>query len=278
MYLRKKSKNMKNKKRINQFKFKKLSEKSSNINLLIPNFITLVGLCLGVSSLKFALNGDWHLALITIFLAGLFDFLDGALARMLKATSMFGAQLDSLSDFMCFGITPAFIVYCFNYKIYNIFGWFSVVFYILCMVIRLARFNTDLIKNEQSDKSKDPTNQKKTQIYFFKGVPVTSSAMLVLLPIILMSDNGFGLNFNENFLKFGTPIYTIFISLLAISKIPTFSLKNIKINRKYFSLTILGIGLVIILFITYPWRIIPVILFLYLISIIFTMIKYNKNN
>jgi CDP-diacylglycerol--serine O-phosphatidyltransferase len=266
---------MKNNKKINHFRLKKFSEKSPNINFLIPNLITLIGLCLGISSLKFAFNGDWHFSLILIFLAGLFDFLDGAFARILKATSVFGAQLDSLSDFMCFGITPGFIIYCFNYKLYNIFGWSSVIFYILCMVIRLARFNTELIKSEQSDGQKE-NNSKKNQVYFFKGVPVTSSAMLVLLPIILMSDNGFAFNLSENFLRIGMPVYTIFISLLAISKIPTFSLKNIKINKKYFSFIILAIGLVIILFITYPWKIIPIILFLYLLSIIFTMIKYYK--
>jgi CDP-diacylglycerol--serine O-phosphatidyltransferase len=266
-----------------KFKFQKFSKDPFHINLLIPNFITLLGLCLGVSSLKFALNGDWNFSLVAIFFAALFDFLDGALARMLKATSVFGAQLDSLSDFMCFGITPAFIIYCWNYQIYNMFGWISVIFFILCMVIRLARFNTDLIKNDKNHQTNQINNQnqplqKKTNLSFFKGVPITACAMLVLLPMILTNKNGFDIEFNKNFLKIGMPLYTIFISFLAISKFPTFSLKNLKISKKYFSFSILGLGLIIILLITYPWKIIPIILFLYFISIIFSILKYQKIN
>ena len=197
--------------------------------------------------------------------------------QILKATSVFGAQLDSLSDFMCFGITPGFILYIYNYKMQDVFGWLSVIFYILCIVIRLARFNSDLIKSDKTDLLNNEKNNQK-QKSFFKGVPAPASALLVLLPIILANVDGFDLKFSPLVMKFFMPIYTILIGFLAVSKIPTFSIKNLKVNKKYFSFIVLSLGSLIILLITYPWKIIPIIVFLYLFFIVFSIINFNKLN
>jgi len=275
-------------------KFKNFKSKNSplHINLVIPNAVTLIGLCSGISALKFAINLNWNLALIAIFFSCLFDVMDGAIARMLKATSVFGAQLDSLSDFICFGVVPGFIIYIWANIEGNMIGWVAVLFYILSIVIRLARFNSDLINDSNKKIHSYYDNQSKTSeniiqnkklpgMTFFKGVPAPASAMLVLLPLIISNEDGFNINFlniNKYLHNLMLPAWLVFISILAISKIPTLSLKNIKINKNYFSIIIVFVALTIIMLITYTWKVIPIILFFYIVSIFFTMIKYNKIN
>jgi CDP-diacylglycerol--serine O-phosphatidyltransferase len=233
---------------------------------LLPNIISLTAICCGVTSLKFALSERWELAVISIFFAAFFDVIDGALARMLRATSEFGAQLDSLSDFMSFGIAPGFIIYLWNLKNFGFLGWGSVIIYILCIVIRLARFNSDITLNIQ---------KYEWQKMFFKGVPSTIAAALLMLPIILdLSDFDIG-KINSHFYII---FYIVLIGLLSVSTIPTFSIKKIKINKDSLSLVMLSLGFVTILLITYPWFTIPFFLIIYLFSIPVSIYKYRKLN
>jgi CDP-diacylglycerol--serine O-phosphatidyltransferase len=248
-------------------KFLSIPKKKKHISIisLLPNTITLTAICCGITSLRFALMEKWELAVLSIFFAAFFDVIDGALARMLKVTSEFGAQLDSLSDLTSFGIAPGFIMYLWALKNYGLLGWISVIFYILCIVIRLARFNANLI----TPKIKKYEWQK----MFFQGVPSTAAGMLIMLPLIFeFSDFPIQNIHSNSYIIF----YTILIGILAVSTIPTFSVKKIYILKKYLSLVMLGLGCGTILLISYPWTIIPIILLLYFLSIPISVYKYHQ--
>jgi CDP-diacylglycerol--serine O-phosphatidyltransferase len=245
------------------WKRNKDTTKLSMISLL-PNMVSLTAICCGITSLKFALSEKWELAVTAIFFAAFFDVIDGMLARMLKATSEFGAQLDSLSDFMSFGVAPGFIVYLWGFKNFGFFGWYSIIIYILCIVIRLARFNADITLNKI---------KYEWQKMFFIGMPSTIAGALVMLPIILeLSDFNLQITHNNLYIT----AYPIFIGLLAVSKIPTFSIKKIKIRKDFLSAIMLATGFTTILLITYPWTIIPFILAMYLLSIPVSTYTYKK--
>lgn len=249
----------------NRYKFrKKLKKAPVAFSLLLPNIITLFGLCCGITSLKFALNLQWELAIIAIFFAAFFDVIDGSVARMLKASSVLGAQLDSLSDFMCFGVAPAFIVYLWKFNNFGLFGWLAIIIFILCVVIRLARFNADSIENQ---------DKYEWQKMFFQGIPSTAAGMLILLPIIFSLDSDWSL-LNLKYQAIILPLYMICIAFAAVSKIPTFSVKKLKISRRYASFVMIGIGMIVILLISYPWKILPIILIGYLCSIPVSIFKY----
>ncbi len=247
--------------------FLKIPKKENHVSIisLLPNAITLTALCCGVTSLRFALMDKWELAVLSIFFAAFFDVIDGALARLLKATSQFGAQLDSLSDAISFGIAPGFIMYLWNLKNYGFFGWISVITYILCIIIRLARFNANSLLEK--------TKQFEWQKMFFQGIPSPAAGALLMLPLIVELSEINVRNINSSYLII---IYTIFIGMLAVSTIPTFSLKKIFIPRKYLSSIMVGLGCITILLISYPWTIIPIILIFYFFSIPISIVKYLR--
>jgi CDP-diacylglycerol--serine O-phosphatidyltransferase len=249
-----------------KFLFAKKKKKHISISSLLPNAITLTAICCGITSLRFALMEKWELAVLSIFFAAFFDVIDGAVARMLKVTSEFGAQLDSLSDLTSFGIAPGFIMYLWILKNHGLFGWIGVIFYILCIVIRLARFNvtalSPIIKKYEWKKM------------FFQGAPSPAAGALLMLPLIIELSE---IPIRHNI--YSSPyiiLYTIVIGVLAVSKIPTFSVKKIYIPKKYLSLIMVGLGCATILLINYPWKIIPFLLICYLLSIPISIYKYTK--
>ena len=244
----------------------KKREKHISIISLLPNAITLTALCCGVTSLRFALMEKWELAVLSIFFAAFFDVIDGALARLLKATSQLGAQLDSLSDAISFGIAPGFIMYLWDLKHYGFLGWISVITYILCIVIRLARFNANSLL--------DQTKKLEWQKMFFQGMPSPAAGALLMLPLIIELSE-FNIR-NINSTGYIIISYTIFIGMLAVSTIPTFSLKKIFIPKQYLSPIMVGLGCITILLISYPWTIIPIILIFYFFSIPISIFKYLK--
>lgn len=144
------------------------------ITKLFPNFITLLGLCSGLTSLKFTFNEQWEFSVIFIIIAAIIDGMDGRIARILKSTSDFGAQLDSFADFLNFGAAPAFLLYFWKLNEIKVIGWILVMIYVICISIRLARFNVSL-------HSEQPYWEK----FFFSGVPAPVCALLSLLPIII---------------------------------------------------------------------------------------------
>tara|TARA_Y100001934_G_scaffold261611_1_gene335180 strand:- start:591 stop:1427 length:837 start_codon:yes stop_codon:yes gene_type:complete len=236
---------------------------------LIPNMLTIMALCAGLTSLRFALTEKWELAVIAILVASIFDALDGAMARLLKATSKLGAELDSLSDFLSFGIAPSLIVYLwFTHEAKGV-GWFAAIVFAVATALRLGRFNVQTKKHD-----KDP--KKKKYSHYFEGVPSPAGAFLALCPIIVY--NYFEIGF---FPKFDWAAYVIsawvvIVALLMVSKVPTFSLKSLKIPKKMTIPLLAFLGLAIAALITHPWLTLTVIAFLYVVSIFFSFRSFRK--
>ena len=182
--------------------------KTKQSRFILPSLLTLVGVCLGISSIKFALDGNYTQGVIFLVCAAFLDTLDGRIARLIKGTSEFGRELDSLTDFVSFGIAPAFILYFWELKNYGKLGWAITLIYSVCCVLRLARFNLTRIPDSEEWK-----------LNYFEGVPSPAGAGLALLPLIYeLSD----FNLSPE-IKSVTPFFVIVVALLLISKVPTFS-------------------------------------------------------
>jgi CDP-diacylglycerol--serine O-phosphatidyltransferase len=208
--------------------------------------------------------GKWEKACFLIICAGIFDALDGRFARMLNAGSNFGANLDSLCDFANFGIFPAMIMYHWTLDKNDIFGWSVVMVSAVCAACRLARFNTQV--------GVTPHPVKKQ---FFQGVPSPAAGVLILLPLIIAS--GFDIEHTMHKPPFFLyEIYIIIISLAMVSTIPTMSLKNLKIQKKYTGITLVIIGLIIISLIVFKLKAISFYAIIYLALMPFTALKYRK--
>ena len=242
-------------------KFKLVSSKKTRY--LLPNILTLGGVCLGISSIKFSIDGNYSLAVIFILLAAILDALDGRIARLIKGTSEFGKELDSLTDFVSFGIAPVFILYFWELNNYGKLGWVITLIYSVCCVLRLARFNLTKIDDQQLWKSN-----------YFEGVPSPAGGILILMPLIFeLAD--LNLNFN---IKNLTPYFTILIAILMVSKIPTLSFKKISISPKATAFILLGIGIIFISLLDYTFETLLVFGLVYLISIPISFFMYKNKN
>lgn len=237
---------------------------SSNSRLLpiaklFPNFITLLGLCSGLTSIKFTFHEQWEFAVIFIVIAAIIDGMDGRIARILKSTSDFGAQLDSFADFLNFGAAPAFLLYFWKLKEIEVVGWILVMIYVICISIRLARFNVSL-NVEQLDWER----------LFFSGVPAPTCALLSLLPLIITfqsQESYFLLLIEQFFSARNVAIYFLVISFFSISHIPTFSAKYIYIPKNLSYIFVSFFGIFIIFFISKPWLTLPVLGLVYTLTI-----------
>ncbi len=189
---------------------------NKNSRVILPNILTLVGVCIGLTSIKFAFDGKFELSIIAVIVAAVIDGLDGRIARLIKGTSKVGKELDSLTDVISFGVAPAFIMYFWALSEIGRLGWLISLIYVICVALRLARFNVS---------SGGETSWKDN---FFEGIPSPAGGVLVLMPLIYsFSEIQF---FNPNY-KVVVPILFITISILLISKIPTYSLKKIVVPR-----------------------------------------------
>jgi len=224
-----------------------------SINRMIPNILTLLALSAGLTAIRFGLDGRWTHAVIAIVAAGILDGLDGRIARLLKGASKFGAELDSLSDFVCFGVSPALILYLWTMKGAGKFGWVLVMFFTICCGLRLARFNVML----------DDEDAPAWQSRFFTGVPAPAGGGLVLLPMVLSFQLGDQI-FREPWF---TGIFLFVIAGLMVSSIPTYSLKKLKISRKWILPTMLITAALAVFLINAPWLTLSVIGVVYLLSI-----------
>ena len=218
---------------------------------------------MGLSSIKFAIDLNYSMAVIAIGFAAILDTLDGRVARLIKGTSKVGKELDSLTDVISFGVAPGFIMYFWALNEIGKFGWMLVLIYTVCCALRLARFNLTTIEENETWK-----------INFFEGVPSPAAAGLVLLPLILNLSNLIQL---ENYAVISS-IAILITSIFMVSKIPTYSLKRILIPRHYAIFLLLGIGIYVSLIIFYTFK---TLLFTGLIYIILIPISYlhyrNKN-
>jgi CDP-diacylglycerol---serine O-phosphatidyltransferase len=232
------------------------------LSRLFPNMITLAGMCCGLSAIRFAMLERWELSVTFIIAAALIDGMDGRVARMLGATSVFGAQLDSLSDFLCFGVAPALVIYMWQLDELRGFGWAVVLFFSVCTALRLARFNTALF-----DDNKEPWEKQ-----FFVGVPSPAGGILCLLPLIftLQADQGLILP------KIVIAAHLVLVGALMASRIPTFSGKQIHIRHENIPLFMLASSLLLVLFIIEPWAFLTVASFVYLGSIVVSTRRWKK--
>ena len=247
--------------------FKIVSNKKTR--MILPNAITLIGVCIGLSSIKFAIDGKFAIAIIAILFAGLMDALDGRIARLIKGTSKIGKELDSLGDVISFGVAPALIMYFWNLQYLDKLGWFVCLIYVICVALRLARFN---INADDEPSWKDN---------FFEGMPSPAGGIIVLLPLIF-SFSGL----SEIFLKVNydliVPIIFIIVSMLLISTVPTYSFKKIVIPRTMTKFLLFGIVLFFGALLVYTFKVLAISSLIY-ISLIpisyfhFKKIKKEKN-
>lgn len=233
------------------------------IRSLVPNAITVLAICAGMSAIRFAILGRWEGAVLAVLIAGVLDGLDGRMARLLKGSSKFGAELDSLSDIVSFGVAPAVILYSWALRDVKGIGWLIALIFTTAMALRLARFNT----MSQSEN----INKKENQDYF-TGIPAPASAALALWPMILyfLTDIDF----------FKNPVFcVIYVGLIAamtVSNIPTFSFKRLSIKREYVLFYLLGIAVLATLLVTHVWATMSVIGLFYIITIPMAVVYHKR--
>ena len=245
----------------NKKEFKLISKK--NPKSLLPNALTIFGVCLGLSSIKFAIDLNYPMAVIAIAFAAILDTLDGRVARLVKGTSKVGKELDSLTDVISFGVAPGFIMYFWTLNEIGKFGWMLVLIYAVCCALRLARFNLTVIEESETWK-----------INFFEGVPSPAAAGLVLLPLILSLS---GLIQFENYAVLSS-ITILTTSILMVSKLPTYSLKRILIPRHLAIFLLLGIGIYVSLLIFYTFETLFFSGLIYLTLIPISYFHYRHKN
>jgi CDP-diacylglycerol---serine O-phosphatidyltransferase len=242
-------------------KFKLVSSKKTRY--LLPNILTLGGVCLGISSIKFSIDGNYSLAVTLILFAAILDALDGRIARLIKGTSDFGKELDSLTDFVSFGIAPVFVLYFWELNKYGKLGWAITLLYSVCCVLRLARFNLTKIEPSQEWKNN-----------FFEGIPSPAGGLLILMPLIYELTNlDFGIKIQSV-----TPYLTIIIAVLLVSKVPTLALKKISISPKVTIFLLLTIGIIFISLLFYTLETLLIFGLIYILSIPVSIFYYNSQN
>ena len=239
--------------------FKIVSNKKTRV--ILPNMFTLVGVCIGLSSIKFAFDEKFTLSIIAIIVAAIIDGLDGRIARLIQGTSKVGKELDSLTDVISFGVAPAFIMYFWKLNELGRVGWLICLIYVVCVALRLARFN---VNSGQEPSWKDN---------FFEGVPSPAGGVLVLMPLIYSLSDIQILNINYNFF---VPILFITISILLISKFPTYALKKISVPRSMTIFLLLAVVLYFGLLLLYTFNAIVISGLIYFIMIPISFVHYNN--
>ncbi len=233
-----------------------------SLRALIPNAVTAMALCTGVSGVWFAMQGRWEAALAVVVVAGVLDALDGRIARMLKAESRFGAELDSLSDVLAFGATPALIIYSWVLTDMPRFGWTISVFFVLCAALRLARFNARIDEDDQPHKSAG----------FNTGIPSPAGAGIALLPMMVWLE--YGLEAARDWRIVGP--WLLLVAFGMISNIATFSWSSIKVRRSLRFMALAVVGLVAAGLVAAPWVALIGITIVYIALLPLSMMSYIR--
>ncbi|VBB68714.1 CDP-diacylglycerol--serine O-phosphatidyltransferase [invertebrate metagenome] len=236
--------------------------KDLSINRMIPNILTLFALCAGVTAIRYGLHEEWEKAIIAIGIAAVFDGLDGRIARLLRGTSKFGAELDSLSDFVGFGVAPALLIYLWTMQNAGGLGWALVLLFPVCAALRLARFNT-------MAGTPDPPPFVHS---FFIGVPTPAGAGIVLLPMIVWFQ--YRLDWLRHPLV--ASIFLVSVSLLEISRIPTYSFRRVRVQHRYVLPVMLLVGMLAAFLVTEPWTTLSVLGLLYLASLPLSLRAFRR--
>ena len=226
------------------------------VNSLIPNILTVLALCAGMSAIRFAMQDKWELAVAAIIVAGILDGLDGRMARLLKGATKFGAELDSLSDFIAFGVAPALVVYMWSTEVLGGIGWIAGLAYSTCCALRLARFNTALDDPDRPDWAS----------FFFTGMAAPAAACMVLLPMAVSFQLGDAVVREPVVMAF----WLLAVAFLMISRIPTYSFKRVRVEREMVLPLLVVVGIVAAILASYPWFVLSVLGVAYLGSIPFS--------
>jgi CDP-diacylglycerol--serine O-phosphatidyltransferase len=243
--------------------------KGPSFNRLVPNIMTLLGLCAGLTSMRFAIEGRFGAAAVAITVAAAIDGLDGRLARLLKAVTRFGAEFDSLSDFLCFGVAPSFVLYLWALRGAGGFGFVPCLMFSVCMALRLARFNATL------DSSPAPAYAYS----FFTGVPAPAGAGLALFPLFLgLEGRALGLVWLERFAQYPLVVALVLIgtALLLVSTLPVWSFKNFKVPAAFVLPVMLGIGAFVAVLVADPWAALAGAGLLYLAMLPFSLRSFRR--
>ena len=239
----------------------KIVADKKSARMILPNMLTLIGVCIGLTSIRFALDEKFEFAIIAIIFAALIDGLDGRIARLIKGTSKVGKELDSLTDMISFGVAPAFILYFWKLNTLGRFGWLLCLIYVICVALRLARFNVN--------SNQDPSWRDN----FFEGVPSPAGAILVLTPLIVSLS---GFNIIELNFDVIVPIFFILTSFLLISKFPSYSFKKIVIPRRTTIFLLFSIVLFFGLLLIYTFNVIAISAIIYLLLLPISFFHYQK--
>jgi CDP-diacylglycerol---serine O-phosphatidyltransferase len=222
---------------------------------LLPNMFTVLSLCAGLTSIRYALDGRFELAVALIVAAGVLDGLDGRSARLLKISSRLGAQLDSLADFLSFGVAPAMLVYLWSLNQVKTFGWALALLFATCCALRLARFNTEL----------EATDQPPWMSRFFTGMPAPAAAGCAMIPMLLAFASG--ADWPRAWLL--NAVVLLAVAVMMVSRIPTFSLKTVVVRIKpdWVLPTLIGVGLFVAALSSAPWHTLLGVGVVYLLSL-----------
>ena len=234
------------------------------LRIILPNLVTLLALSMGLTGIRFAIEGQFQIAVLVVIIAAVLDGLDGRLARALRGATRFGAELDSLADFVDFGVAPGLILYLWNLHQMKSLGWFAALVFAIACALRLARFNVSL----------DAPDRPAWGRHFFTGMPAPAGAILGLLPLYL------------NFSFLGLPptralapfeiAYVLFVAFLMASRIPHFSVKKIgRVPSEYVIVVLFAIAAVVLLLATFPMEVLAAASLLYLATIPFAVLKYR---
>ncbi|MDR3462689.1 MAG: phosphatidylcholine/phosphatidylserine synthase [Beijerinckiaceae bacterium] len=239
--------------------------KAVPIRLVLPNLVTLLALSMGLTSIRFAVEGKFDYAVYAVLIAAILDGLDGRLARAIRGTSRFGAELDSLADFIDFGVAPAFILYFSSLQQIKSFGWFAAVVFAIAAALRLARFNVML----------DNPDKPAWHAHFFTGMPAPAGAIVGLLPLYLQLSTEIPAGFK---LPVGVEIgYVILVAFLMASRVPHFSGKKIgRIPREYVIVVLFAVAALLVLIATFPLEVMVAISLVYLASVPFAIRRFQR--
>ncbi len=231
-------------------------------NRMVPNILTLLALAAGLTSIRFALMHKWEYAAFSLVVAAILDTMDGRVARLLKGASKFGAELDSLSDFVCFGVSPALILYLWAMQDAGRAGWILVMLFAMCCGLRLARFNV----------ASDDDDAPEWKANFFAGVPAPAGAGLVLLPLIL----SFQIETDVLRSPWVVAGFLFVVGGLLVSSVPTYSFKKLKVSRNFIMPTMLIVAGVAAFSVSVPWLTLSTVLALYLGTFVFSIRSFRR--
>jgi len=244
--------------------------RGQSFNRLIPNILTMIGLCAGLSAMRFGLDGRYGHSAVALLVAACIDALDGRIARLLRATSVFGAEFDSLSDFLCFGVAPSFILYLWSLHDGGEYGFLPCILFTVCMALRLARFNAAIT---------GPSEPPNYAYNFFTGVPAPAGAGLALFPLFVGLE-AHKLHWNGLFAAVNYPAFVavmlIGVAFLLVSTVPVWSFKNFKVPAEYVLPMLLGVSGFAAVLVADPWAALAGVGLLYLVMLPFSRRSFRR--